>query len=710
MSQEQLYTRISKRLNIPLRSTQNTIELLEGGATIPFISRYRKEATGELDEVQIASIQTAWNGLNDLIKRRAFILETIEEQGKLTPELKKVLENCWNETDLEDLYLPYKKKRKTRATLAKELGLEPLAEMIWEQRSNSITKAAQSYIKEGVENTALALQGARDILAERINEDAEARNAIRHLFDRGAWLVSKVITSKKAAAEKYKDYFDYEESAKKAPAHRVLAVFRGEKEGLLNVKIEVEEADALMKLERKYIERDASPESKEQMQIMIKDCYKRLLSSSIETEFRNIHKERADADAIAVFYENLRQLLLTAPLGSKAILGIDPGFRTGCKVVCLDKNGNLLHNTAIYPHPPQQKAYEAQSTIEHLVDKYDIQAIAIGNGTAGKETYALVKAIKFQVPVQIFMVNESGASIYSASPIARAEFPDHDVTVRGAVSIGRRLMDPLSELVKIDPKSIGVGQYQHDVNQTKLKADLDRCVESAVNAVGINLNTASEHVLTYISGLGPTTAKNIVEYRAEHGSFDKIQQLKKVPRMGDKAFEQCAGFLRIRDGKNPLDNTGVHPERYDLVKTIASDQGTDIPTLLVDGEVRKSINPRTYVSDEVGLPTIKDILSELAKPGLDIRGSAKAFEFTPGLNDINDLREGMMVNGIINNVTKFGAFVDIGIKDSGLIHVSQMSNTFVKDPLEVVKLNQEVVAKVIEVDVNRKRVSLSLKG
>lgn len=707
---EALYQRIADRLSIKLQSIKNTINLLEDGATIPFISRYRKEATGGLDEVIIGSIETAWNGLNDLIKRKAFIIETIENQGKMTDHLKKIITECWDAVQLEDIYLPYKKKRKTRAVIAKELGLEPLAETIWQQQTKDIEDIARTYIKEGVDDVEAALKGARDIIAERINEDANIRDAIRRIFEKSAWLVSKVIESKKSDAEKYKDYFDYEELAKKAPAHRLLAVFRGEKEGLLYVKIEIELEDALDRIERKVIDRQATKACADQMTLAIKDAYRRLLGPSIESEFRKIHKDRADAEAISVFYENLRQLLLTPPLGSKSIMGIDPGFRTGCKVVCLDPNGNLLHHTAIYPHPPQKKSYEALATIQHLVDQHQIEAIAIGNGTAGKETYRMIKASQLPGHIQVFMVNESGASIYSASAIAREEFPDHDVTVRGAVSIGRRLMDPLAELVKIDPKSIGVGQYQHDVNQTKLKSDLTRCVESVVNAVGINVNTASEHVLTYISGLGPTSAKNIVQYRSENGSFEKINTLKKVPRMGAKAFEQCAGFLRIKNGGNPLDNTGVHPERYDLVHQMAKDMDTDIDTLIRDAQIRKSIQPKKYISQDVGLPTIKDILNELAKPGLDIRGAAKTFEFTPGIEDINDIKEGMMVNGIINNITKFGAFVDIGIKDSGLIHISQMANRFVKDPLDVVKLNQEVVAKVIEVDVKRKRISLSLKG
>ncbi|MEZ5024498.1 MAG: Tex-like N-terminal domain-containing protein, partial [Chitinophagales bacterium] len=554
------------------------------------------------------------NQLNELIKRRAFIIQTIEEQGQLTKDLKQQLENCWEEVELEDLYLPYKKKRKTKATVAKELGLEPLANLIWKQEIKDVKGEARRFVKGEVTSSDQALEGARDIIAERISEDTDARNLIRKLFRQKANFSAKVVKSKKEEAAKYSDYFDSEESASRAPAHRVLAMLRGEKEGLLRVKLSVDKEDAFFQLKRKYVKSWASYACREQLEAAITDAYARLLGPGIETEFRKIYKEKADEEAIRVFSENLKQLLLAPPLGNKRIMGIDPGFRTGCKVVCLDEHGNLLENTTIYPHPPQNKQEEAQKTIEHLAHKYELEAIAIGNGTAGKESYAFIKSINLGKQVEAFMVNESGASIYSASEIARKEFPDHDITVRGAVSIARRLMDPLSELVKIDPKSIGVGQYQHDVNQTKLKADLDRCVESCVNLVGINLNTASEHVLTYISGLGPTLAKNIVDYRAEHGSFEAIEQLKNVPRMGEKAFEQSAGFLRIRDGKNPLDNTGVHPERYSLVKIMAKDLRTDVPSLIQNGELRKTIQPNKYINTEVGLPTINDILAELAKP------------------------------------------------------------------------------------------------
>ncbi|MFT7588416.1 MAG: hypothetical protein ACI959_000624 [Limisphaerales bacterium] len=708
MPDKLIYSKISSLLQLSLRSVEQTVNLLEEGATIPFISRYRKEATGSLDEVGVGAISQAWQNFKALVKRKDFVLEEIASQGKLTDPLKAKLANCWDPTELEDLYLPYKKKRKTRATVAKDKGLEALADLIWKQNCNAKSEASQFLNKE-VKDKEEALAGARDILAERINEDIIYRTIIRNLFSRTARLTSKVIAKKKEEAIKYKDYFDYSELASKAPGHRLLAVFRGEQEAFLRVKIEIEKEEAFYKLSQKIINRNADYACKKELELTIEDAYKRLLSPSIETEFRNLYKTNADQDAIDVFTENLKHLLLAPPLGTKAIMGIDPGFKSGCKVVCLDKNGDLLYNTAIYPHPPQQAKDKAKFELKKLAAKYNIEAFAIGNGTAGKETFALVKEIAFDKEVESFLVNENGASIYSASEIARNEFPDYDLTVRGAVSIGRRLMDPLSELVKIDPKSIGVGQYQHDVNQSKLKEHLTQCIEQCVNAVGINLNTASEHVLTYISGLGTTLAKNIVQYRTENGSFTKIETLKKVPRMGAKAFEQSAGFLRIRNGKNPLDNTGVHPERYNLVKAMAKDQKRTIEELLANENLIKSIEARNYIDSEVGLPTIKDILKELAKPGLDIRGAAKTFDFTEGLNSINDLREGMMVNGIINNVTKFGAFVDIGIKESGLIHVSQLSNTFVKDPMDVVKLNQEVNARVMEVDIKRGRISLSLK-
>jgi uncharacterized protein len=707
MSNDIILSKITEKLNLSHRAVKNTVELLENGSTIPFISRYRKEATGSLDEVAIAEVDKAWKDFQELIKRKDFILQTIKEQGKLSPKLKGGIEDCWDSTALEDLYLPFKKKRKTRATVARENGLERLAQAIWDQDAKHLEDIALQFISKNVPDTDAALQGARDIMAEWINEEPKARDDIRREFDRSALITSKVIAKKKAEAEKYKDYFDYSEPVKKAPAHRLLAVFRGEKEGLLKISLSIDRPTAIHKLERGFIGRNSTFECEDQIKLAIEDSYKRLLEPSIETEYRNKYKEKADDEAIAVFVENLKQLLLAPPLGSKSILAIDPGFRTGCKVVCLDRNGNLIHHSTIFPHPPQNQLSESKEAIKKLVNRYQLDAIAIGNGTAGKETFGILKGL--DIDAEVFMVNESGASIYSASEVARKEFPDHDVTVRGSVSIGRRLMDPLSELVKIDPKSIGVGQYQHDVNQSKLKENLTRCVESAVNAVGINLNTASEHVLTYISGLGPTLAKNIVDFRKENGSFQKIESLKKVPRMGAKAFEQCAGFLRIREGINPLDNTGVHPERYGLVKEMSKSLNADIQTLIDNSELRSKVNLERFKSGGVGMPTLKDIMAELEKPGLDIRGKAKAFEFTPGIDSISDVKVGAMVNGIINNVTKFGAFVDIGIKETGLIHISQMSNTFVKDPLKVVSLNQQVTARVIEVDINRKRISLSLK-
>lgn len=709
MSAKIMMSVLKQKINLPERSIKNTIELLEGGATIPFISRYRKESTGSLDEVAIGNIDNAWKEYNNLVKRKEFILDTIKDQGKLNAELQKKIEACWDPILLEDIYLPYKKKRKTRATKAKDLGLEPLANEIWQQNINDIRSCAKKYLSKEVKTYEDALAGARDIIAERVSEDNQARQSVRKIYNRTAKLVSKVSLKKKAAAEKYTDYFDYEEPAKKLPAHRLLAILRGEHEGYLRVKLVVAEDAIFHQLDRIFIKQNSTKVCRKQMKLAISDGFDRLLSNAMETEFRNLYKAKADEEAINVFVENLKQLLLAPPLGTKRILGIDPGFKSGCKVVCLNEHGALMHETVIYPHPPQKQVDKSINDIIRLIEEFEIESVAIGNGTAGKETYALLKKISKEHSVELFMVNESGASIYSASEIARKEFPDHDLTVRGAVSIGRRLMDPLSELVKIDPKSIGVGQYQHDVNQAKLKENLSRCVESCVNAVGINLNTASEHVLTFISGLGPTIANNIVAYREEHGAFQKIETLKKVPRMGAKAYEQSAGFLRIRGGKNPLDNTGVHPERYKLVNQMAKEIGVKLENLIADPEKRKQIKVEHYTNAEVGLPTINDILSELAKPGLDIRGTAKTFDFTDGINTIADVKVGMKVNGIINNVTKFGAFVDIGIKESGLIHKSQMANRFVSDPMEVVKLNQKVYATVIDVDEKRKRISLSIK-
>ncbi len=699
---------ISQRLSLSDRKVQSTVGLLKEGATIPFISRYRKEVTGSLDEVQIGAIKTELKKLEELESRRQTILSAIEEQGKLTPELKSRIETTYDPTELEDLYLPYKKKRKTKASVAKEKGLEPLADSIFKQNTADIESLALKFLNDDVADIEEAFQGARDIMAEWINEDEDARNRIRNAFKRGATIRSKIARNKEEAGAKYRDYFDFEELLSKCPSHRLLAIRRGEEEGLLRVQIGPDEEESLYQLDKLFVESNGA--AAQQIKEAVKDSYKRLLSPSIETEFRNLAKEIADEEAINVFTENLRQLLLAAPLGQKNTLALDPGFRSGCKLVCINKNGDLLHNTTIYPHPPQSQDFEAMGTIKSLVDKFQITAIAVGNGTAGRETMALCKKIKFDFPLEVYLVNENGASIYSASAIAREEFPDKDVTVRGAVSIGRRLMDPLAELVKIDPKSIGVGQYQHDVNQTKLKESLDTTVESCVNSVGINLNTASKHLLTYVSGLGPTLAKNIVEYRSKIGTFSKRSELKKVARMGDKAFEQCAGFLRVRNSKNPLDNTAVHPESYPIVKKMAADLNATIDELISNSDLRKQVNLKNYVTETTGLPTLTDIVKELAKPGLDPRGEAKTFSFDEKIKSIGDVEPGMVLPGIITNITKFGAFVDIGIKEGGLVHVSQIADKFVKDPAEVVKLQQQVRVRVMEVDAQRGRVSLSMKG
>lgn len=698
---------ISSKLNLPENKVQATLALLNGGATIPFISRYRKEITGSLDEVQIADIQSEAKKLDDLEKRRESILGSIEEQGKLTDTLRSRIANCWNITELEDINLPYKKKRKTRATVAKERGLEPLAHLLLLQRSNDVELSAEKYLSDDVPTSADALQGARDIIAEQINEDERARNKVRYAFNKYATVKSKLARGKEEEGAKYKDYFDFEESLKKCPSHRLLAIRRGEDEGFLRVTIAPDEEETLYQLERIFVQGDS--QAADQVYEAMKDCYKRLLSPSIETEFRNKSKEIADAEAIEVFATNLSQLLLAAPLGQRRVLGLDPGFRTGCKVVVLDENGNLLHHSAIYPHPPQKKEYEARQELQYLVDKYKVQAIAIGNGTAGRETESLCRGIDFGQPVDVFSVNEAGASIYSASQVAREEFPDKDVTVRGAVSIARRLMDPLAELVKIDAKNIGVGQYQHDVNQVKLRESLDRVVESCVNSVGINVNTASKSLLTYVSGLGPTLANNIVKYRAENGAFISRTAIKKVPRMGDKAYEQAAGFLRVRDAKNPLDNTAVHPESYHIVQQMAKDAGVKVQDLIDNAGLRKSVHLKNYVTESVGLPTLNDIMSELAKPGLDPRGEAKSFSFAEGISKIGDLHEGMVVPGIVTNITNFGCFVDIGVKQDGLVHISQLANRFVKNPADVVSLTQQVTVRVTGVDLQRGRVQLSMK-
>ncbi len=700
---------IASTLNIKESQVSKTVDLLESGATIPFISRYRKEVTGGLDEVQITAIKEQNDKLNELVKRRETILKSIEEQEKLTPELKNRIENCWNSSELEDIYLPYKPKRQTRAEIARKKGLEPLANIIMLQQRIDIQSKAQAFVKGDVKDVKEAIAGACDIIAEQINEDEYARNSIRNLFQREAVLTSKVIKGKEEEGDKYRDYFDFSEKLNKVPSHRILAIRRGESEGFLRVNIAPDEDAALERLDKRFLKGDNDNEATNYVADAIEDSYKRLLKPSIETEFGALSKEKADEDSIRVFTENLRQLLLAAPLGEKRVLGIDPGYRTGCKLVCLDAEGNLLHNETIYPHPPQKETSKAGSKIVKLVTTYNIDAIAIGNGTASRETEHFITNLRYEKKVQVFVVSENGASIYSASKVAREEFPDYDVTVRGAVSIGRRLMDPLAELVKIDPKSIGVGQYQHDVDQTKLKKSLDLTVESCVNLVGVNVNTASKHLLTYVSGLGPALAQNIVDYRASNGAFRSRKELMKVPRMGEKAFEQCAGFLRIAGAENPLDNSAVHPESYYVVENMAKDLKCTVKDLIDNKELKKSLKLEKYVSDKVGLPTLNDIIEELDKPGRDPRKGIKVFEFDPNIKTIEDLREGMTLPGIVTNITNFGCFVDVGIKENGLVHVSELADRFVSDPTEVVSLHQHVEVRVLSVDTSRKRVQLSMK-
>lgn len=699
---------ISQFLSVSPWQVENTLRLLEDGATIPFISRYRKEATGSLDEMQVTDVRDQHNKLVEIEKRRDTILKSIEEQGKLTEDLKQKITAANSLTELEDIYLPYRPKRKTKASIAREKGLEPLAAIIMKQQLFDLHGKAESFLNDDVPDVESALQGARDIIAEWINENKQARDSIRNIFNREAVIYSKSIKGKEQEGIKYQDYFDFSEPLKKCPSHRILAVLRGEEEGFLKVSVEPEEEHSLEVLEKIFVK--ANNEAADQVKAALKDGYKRLLSPSIETEFRQTSKQKADEESIKVFAENLRQLLMASPLGQKRVLAIDPGYRTGCKVVCLDAQGNLLHNETIYPHPPQNETGKAAKKIDTLVSQYKIEAIAIGNGTASRETERFIKFLKFDRDVQVFVVSEAGASVYSASKVARDEFPEYDVTVRGAVSIGRRLMDPLAELVKIDPKSIGVGQYQHDVDQNKLKEGLDQVVESCVNAVGVEVNTASRHLLTYVSGLGPQLAQNIVEYRTENGPFSSREDLKKVARMGSKAFEQSAGFLRIRDASNPLDNSAVHPESYHIVERMAKDSGITIPDILKNDEIRKKIDINKYVSGNVGIPTLKDIIDELSKPGRDPRTTIKVFEFAEGMFSINDVKPGMEVPGIITNITNFGAFVDIGVKQDGLVHISQLADRFVKNPLDVVKLHQHVKVKVLEVDVERKRITLTMKG
>lgn len=708
---EEFSQMIAAELKLPAHRIANTLKLLQGGATIPFISRYRKEATGGLDEVQIGDIQTRYEKLCELSKRKETVLSTIEEQGKLTPELKARISACWNTTELEDIYLPFKPKRKTRAEAARAKGLEPLALLLMMQKENNLAAKVRNFVKGEVKDEEDALKGARDILAEQISEDERSRNLMRNQFQRQALIQSKVVKGKEAeeASAKYRDYFDFCEPLKKCSSHRLLALRRGESEGVLKVNIFPEDEDMCNeRLQRLFVR--ANNECAHQVEEALTDAYKRLLKPAIETEFAALSKEKADEEAIRVFAENLRQLLLAPPLGQKRVMGIDPGFRTGCKVVCLDAQGTLLHNEAIYPHPPKSEYAQAARKIVKLVEQYKIEAIAIGNGTASRETEQFVTSQRYDREVQVFVVSEDGASIYSASKTAREEFPDYDVTVRGAVSIGRRLMDPLAELVKIDAKSIGVGQYQHDVDQTKLKASLDQTVESCVNLVGVNVNTASKHLLTYVSGLGPTLAQNIVDYRTENGPFESRRQLLKVPRMGAKSYEQCAGFLRIPQAKNPLDNSAVHPESYPIVEQMAKDLNCTVADLIKDKELRSKIDLKKYVTDTVGLPTLTDILQELDKPGRDPRQKIQVFEFDKNVRTLDDLQEGMELPGIVTNITNFGCFVDIGIKENGLVHVSQLADRFVSNPADVVRIHQHVRVKVMSIDHERKRIQLTMKG
>ena len=697
---------IQGKTSLPYKGIENTIKLLNEGATIPFISRYRKELTGSLDEVQVAAIADQYKRLLDLEKRKETIIAAIEEQGKMTEALMKRIVECYDPIELEDIYLPYKKKKKTRAMIAIENGLEPLAKKIMQQDYIDVQNEASKYINDKVPTANDALAGAKDIIAEWVNENELARNKIRYVFSKSAVISTKLVKGKEIEGSKFKDYFEFSESLNKCPSHRILAIRRGEDEGFLRMTISPPD-DPLPVLNQLFVkeQNDAGAVVKE----AIADAYKRLMEPSIENEFRNLSKEKADQEAIKVFVDNLRQLLLEAPLGQKRVMGIDPGFRTGCKVVCLDSNGDLLHNTTIYPHQPQSDTSKASKDIVYLCELHSIDAIAVGNGTAGKETVSFLMKIGLPSDVQIFMVNESGASIYSASEVAREEFPSHDLTVRGAVSIGRRLMDPLAELIKIDAKSIGVGQYQHDVDQSELRKSLDLTVESCVNKVGVNLNTASKNLLTYISGVGPSLAQNIVKYRSEIGKYTSRQQLKKVPRLGDSAYEQCAGFLRIKDGSNPLDNTAVHPESYHIVEKMAKDLGVDIQTLINDKESRSRIKLQDYVTDKVGMPTLIDIIKELEKPGLDPRGEAIPVEFNDAINTMDDLEIGMVLPGIVTNITRFGAFVDIGVKQDGMVHISMIANKFVKDPADVLQLTQKVNVKVMDIDYERKRIQLSMK-
>ncbi len=712
---------IANSLGIGEKYVAATLSLLEEGCTIPFIARYRKERTGSLDEVQIAAISDRYEKLLEIQKRKETIIKTINDLDKMTPQLQERIDKCWDATELEDIYLPYKPKRRTRAQVAREQGLEPLALLLMKQREHDPERAAERFIKGDIKTVEEALKGAQDIVAETVSEDERTRQQLRNAFQRQAVITSKVVKAKADTDEaaKYSDYFDWSEPLKRCSSHRLLAMRRGEAEGILRISISPDDEEACERLKRHYVY--GNTPCGRLVSEAIDDGYKRLLKPSIETEFAALSKQKADEEAIRVFAENLRQLLLGAPLGQKRVMGVDPGFRTGCKIVCLDAQGNLLHHDAIFPHPPVNKRTEAALAIQRMISKYQIEAISIGNGTASRETDAFIKDVlagRYNVDTkspsqtaspQVFVVSESGASVYSASKIARDEFPDEDVTVRGAVSIGRRLMDPLAELVKIDPKSIGVGQYQHDVDQTLLKHSLDQTVESCVNSVGVDLNTASQHLLMYVSGLGATLAKNIVDYRREHGAFTSRAQLLKVPRLGPSAYQQCAGFLRIRDGKNPLDNSAVHPESYAIVEQMAKDQGCSVSDLINNKDKRDAIQLTKYVTPDVGMPTLTDILSELEKPGRDPREQLEAFEFDKNVSTIDDLVEGMILPGIVTNITNFGAFVDIGVHQDGLVHISQMANRRIAHPLDIVKLHQHVTVRVIEVDHRRHRISLSMK-
>ena len=708
---------ISTELHLQEHAVENTLKLLDEGCTIPFISRYRKERTGGLDEVQITAISNRLEQLQEIAKRKDTVVKTITELGKMTPELQKRIDDCWDSTTLEDIYLPYRPKRRTRASIAREQGLEPLAQILLMQREQDPKRAAQRFVVVGGSpaDVSAALKGAQDIIAEQVSEDERSRNQVRAAFRREAFIESKVVKAKKDndEAQKYSDYFDWEEPLKRCSSHRLLAMRRGESEGILRVSITIDDDEAVERLQRNYVR--GSGACQRLVTEAVEDGYKRLLLPSIETEFMNLSKQKADEEAIRVFAENLRQLLLGAPLGQKRVMGIDPGFRTGCKVVCLDAQGNLLHHEAIFPHPPINHRMQATIHVQQMIKDYQIEAIAIGNGTASRETKefvedALKEVAQGKPAPTVFVVSEDGASVYSASKVARDEFPDEDVTVRGAVSIGRRLMDPLAELVKIDPKSIGVGQYQHDVDQSKLKHSLDQTVESCVNLVGVNLNTASQHLLTYVSGLGPVLAQNIVDYRKENGAFTSRAQLKKVPRLGSAAYQQCAGFLRIPNAKNPLDNSAVHPESYHVVEQMAKDQGCSVSDLINNKGTREGIDIKRDVTDEIGLPTLTDIMKELEKPGRDPREQIEVFEFDSSVQTIDDLHEGMELPGIVTNITNFGAFVDIGVHQDGLVHVSQLADRYVSDPTQVVRLHQHVRVRVIGVDLRRQRISLSMKN